>query len=267
LRNIRQFGIDAGSFLASGWSNRGRFTSRMRTAVRCALPGRRTSRSVATFWVTTMPPSARFIVGGWSRLVDRLEEHAVSLGIEFKTSRRVTALPDGPVVVAVPLPSAARLLSDPSLSWHQSRTVLLDVALTARPDDPYAVWDLDEAGWAETYTHRDPSLAPTGEHLVQAQVGLRRGEDLGSGVRRVEAILDAGHRDWRARVTWRRRAIADGETGAVDPPGTSWRDRPEVDRGNGVFLVGDTVAAPGMLSEVTLAAALAVADRYRQFAA
>jgi hypothetical protein len=38
---------------------------------------------------------------------------------------------------------------------------------------------------------------------------------------------------------------------AVDPPGTSWRDRPKSDLGNGVFLVGDMVAAPGLLSEVT----------------
>jgi hypothetical protein len=43
-----------------------------------------------------------------------------------------------------------------------------------RPGDPHAVWDLDEAGWAETFTHRDASLAPDGQHLVQAQLGLDR---------------------------------------------------------------------------------------------
>ena len=98
------------------------------------------------------------------------------------------------------------------------------MALEARPGDPYAVWD--EAGWAETFTHRDASLAPTGQHLVQAQLGLRPGEDLDVAVARVEALLDLGYRGWRDRVTWRRRARSMAETGAVDPPGTSWRDRP-----------------------------------------
>ena len=39
-------------------------------------------------------------------------------------------------------------------------------------------------------------------------------------------------------------------------PGQSWRDRPAVDRGEGVFLAGDMVAAPGLLSEVSWASAI-----------
>ncbi len=50
--------------------------------------------------------------------------------------------------------------------------------------------------------------------------------------------------------------MADGRTGAVDLPGTSWRDRPAVDRGDGVYLVGDQVAAPGLLAEVSFNSAL-----------
>jgi phytoene dehydrogenase-like protein len=122
------------------------------------------------------------------------------------------------------------------------------------------VWDLDAPGWVETYTHADPSLAPPGEHLVQAQAGLRPGESLESGVRRIEAILDAGFPAWRERETWRRRARVDCESGALDLPGTTWRDRPAVDRGDGVYVVGDMAAAPGLLSEVTHAAALAAID-------
>ena len=45
------------------------------------------------------------------------------------------------------------------------------------------------------------------------------------------------------------------QTGALDHPGTTWRDRPAIDRGDGVFLAGDTVAAPGLLSEVSWASA------------
>jgi hypothetical protein len=48
----------------------------------------------------------------------------------------------------------------------------------------------------------------------------------------------------------------DGRSGALDLPGTSWRDRPAIDRGNGVFLCGDQVAAPGCLAEVAFASAI-----------
>jgi hypothetical protein len=45
-------------------------------------------------------------------------------------------------------------------------------------------------------------------------------------------------------------------TGALDLPGQTWRDRPAVDRGDGVFLAGDMVAAPGCLSEIAWASAI-----------
>jgi hypothetical protein len=47
-------------------------------------------------------------------------------------------------------------------------------------------------------------------------------------------------------------SLANARTGAVDIPDTSWRDRPSIDRGGGIYLVGDRVAAPGLLSEVSL---------------
>jgi hypothetical protein len=48
----------------------------------------------------------------------------------------------------------------------------------------------------------------------------------------------------------------DGRSGALDLPGTTWRDRPAIDRGGGVSLCGDQVAAPGCLSEVSFASAI-----------
>ncbi len=48
----------------------------------------------------------------------------------------------------------------------------------------------------------------------------------------------------------------DARSGALDLPGITWRDRPAIDRGDGVFLVGDMVAAPGLLAEVSFASAL-----------
>jgi hypothetical protein len=47
-----------------------------------------------------------------------------------------------------------------------------------------------------------------------------------------------------------------GRHGAVDPPGTTWHDRPGIERGNRVFLAGDMVAAPGLLSEVAFTSAI-----------
>ncbi len=48
----------------------------------------------------------------------------------------------------------------------------------------------------------------------------------------------------------------DARSGALDPPGSTWRDRPAVDRGDGVYLAGDMVAAPGVLAEVSWASGL-----------
>lgn len=41
--------------------------------------------------------------------------------------------------------------------------------------------------------------------------------------------------------TWERRHSFDVGAGAVDLPGHTWRDRPAVDCGDGVFLAGDWV--------------------------
>ena len=52
-----------------------------------------------------------------------------------------------------------------------------------------------------------------------------------------------------------------GRSGALDLPGTTWRDRPAVDRGDGIFLCGDQVAADGCLSEVSFASAIDAGTR------
>jgi hypothetical protein len=119
------------------------------------------------------------------------------------------------------------------------------------------VSDLDASGFCETFTKADPSLAPKGEHLVQTQAGMRPGETLEDAVLRLEALVDVGFDGWRDRETWRRRARIHDETGALDLPGRTWRDRPAVRRGDDVWLVNDAVAAPGLLSEVSHHAALA----------
>lgn len=214
--------------------------------------------------VVSLPPSVRYLPGGWAALAGRLAAHGRKLGARIETRSTVDTLPPAPVILAVPLPRAAALLGEPTLTQAGTRTALLDLGLVRRRSDPYVLSDLDAPGFAETFTLPDPSLAPPGEHLVQAQAGLRPGEDLPQGVARLEALLDSAFHGWRERVTWRRQHAVTGESGALDLPGTTWRDRPAVARGDGVYLAGDMVAAPGLLSEVSHHSAVtAVADLTR----
>ncbi|WP_405615598.1 NAD(P)-binding protein [Streptomyces sp. NBC_00076] len=206
---------------------------------------------------TKLPPEAHYPRGGWGALIDRMAARAWNLGVRMETLSRVGTLPtDAPVIVATSLDAARRLLGDDSLTWTSGRTTLLDLAVRSRRGDAFAVSDLDSPGWIERFTAQDRSLAPAGEQLLQGQIPLAPHETKADGVTRAEQLLDLAFEGWRERVTWRREAIANGRTGAVDLPGTSWRDRPAIDRGDGVFLVGDQVAAPGVLSEVSFNSAL-----------
>ena len=210
-----------------------------------------------------LPPRARYVRGGWSALVGVLERAARERGVRIETRSRVGELSQtgpGPTIVATELRDAAALLGDEALAWPSGRTVALDLGLEGRRA-PFVVWDLDEAGWIETYSKPDPSLAPDGHALVQAQMPLRPGESADDGERRLEALLDSGFggAGWRERVTFRRRRLLDGRSGALDPVGASWRDRPAIDRGGGVYACGDSVAAPGLLSDPAVNSALEAA--------
>jgi len=213
------------------------------------------------------PPPAKYVIGGWGVLIDRLAQRARDLGVVIETEARVSRLPDPPVIVATSLDAARLLLGDPTLDGVESgNAMLVDLAVRSRRGDAFVVSDLDEAGWLERYSLPDPSLAPRGESLVQVQIPVRDGEGRAEATRRLEAVIDLGLPGWRDRVTWRRDSTAYRRSGALDLPGTSWRDRPAVDRGDGVFLAGDQVAAPGLLSEVSFHSAIAAvagADRSR----
>jgi phytoene dehydrogenase-like protein len=215
------------------------------------------SLSAAFIWprtirsLLTAPSPARYPVGGWAAVIDSLERRARDLGVTIQAGQAVTELPEPPVVVATELAQARELLGEDSLRWTGGSTLCIDLALRRRRGDPFVVSDLDEAGWVERFSAQDRTLAPEGEDLFQAQMPLRPDEDAERAAARLEALLDAALPRWRERETWRRRQTMDLRSGAVDVPGASWRDRPAIDRGGGVFLAGDMVAAPGLLSEVS----------------
>ncbi len=208
----------------------------------------------------TARPATRYLIGGWRALVDSLESCARKLGVRIETGHPAEALPEPPVIVATELDRARELLGDDSLRWLSGNTVCIDLGLRHRRGDPFVVSDLDEAGWLERYSAADSSLAPEGEELVQAQMPIRPGESSEGAALRLERLLDLSLPDWRERETWRRRQVMDGRSGALDRPGQSWCDRPAIDRGDGVFLAGDMVAAPGLLSEVSWASAVEASE-------
>lgn len=224
------------------------------------------SLSAAFVWprsvrlLMSVPSCVRYPVGGWSALVATLERRVRTLErVRVETSTRIDSLPSTPTILATELAQARELLGENSLSWQSGNTVCLDLGLRHRRGDPSIVSDMDEAGWIGRYSTTNPSIAPPGEELVQAQMPIRPGESAEQAGLRLDGLLDVGLADWRERETWRRRQVMDARSGALDPPGASWRDRPAVDRGDGVFVAGDMMAAPGLLAEVSWASALEAA--------
>ncbi len=204
----------------------------------------------------TVPSIVTYPVAGWSTLVAALEKRVHELGVIVDTGTRMEELPATPTILATELDQARELLGDDSLRWQSGRTVCLDLGVRHRRGDPTIVSDLDESGWIGRYSGANPTIAPEGEELIQAQMPIRPGESVDMAAMRLERFLDVSIEDWRGRETWRRRQVMDGRSGALDMPGSSWRERPAVDRGDGVFLAGDMVAAEGMLAEVSWASAV-----------
>jgi phytoene dehydrogenase-like protein len=202
--------------------------------------------------VYSLPPAASYRQGSWGAMFDEIGAYARKLGVIIELGSRVSSLGDGITIVATELESARLLLGDDSLDWPSGRAALLDLGVKRDHRDPFVVSDLDSCGWLENFTVPDPTIAPPGEHLVQMQMPIDPEASKADGIARLETIADYALPEWRERTTYRLESLANARTGAVDFPGSSWRDRPAIDRGDGVYLVGDRVAAPGLLSEVSL---------------
>ncbi|MEX2626562.1 MAG: NAD(P)-binding protein [Ilumatobacteraceae bacterium] len=199
----------------------------------------------------------RYVRGGFGTLVEVLAARARDLGVAVHVASPVDALPDGPCILAVDLDAARRLTGDDGLRWPGDPLALLDVAVTASRRDGLALLDLDEHVWANVYSSGDPTLTPTGTRLLQAHAGMRDGEDLAGAVGRIETHLDDHLPGWRERERWRRRRVMRSGATPADPPGTTWHDRPAVRRADGLYVVNDRMAQPGLLSSVSVAAARA----------
>ena len=207
------------------------------------------------------PPAVRWVRGGWQTVLDRMAGRAGELGVRIETGSRVDVLPEsGPVIVATDPASASRLLRDDRLLWTSGHCALLDVAVRAGRGDRTLVFDLDEGGFHESYTMQDASIAPPGESLYQLQMPVRAGESHSSARARLDAFAGLLLPDLAGRTTFRRTAIAKGRSGALDLPGQTWRDRSPIDRGQGIYVATDTVAAPGMRGEISINSAIRAAS-------
>ncbi|MEU7000196.1 NAD(P)-binding protein [Nonomuraea sp. NPDC046570] len=205
------------------------------------------------------PPAVRWVIGGWQAVIGRLAARARELGVRMELKSRITELPGGPTIVATELSSARALLGDTSLSWESGNCAMLDLAVHPDPRDRFICWDLDSGGFHESYSMQDPTVAPPGETLFQLDMPVRQDEHRRDARARLEALADQAVPGWRERTTWQRSAFAKGRAGALDLPGHTWRDRPAIDRGDDVYLVGDMVAAPGMRGEISINSAVKAA--------
>ena len=188
-------------------------------------------------------PIVRWPVGGWPAVVDRLAGRARELGCGSRRRR-------GSTPCRRPRSSSRPSWSRRGPCWATTRSPgRADHACCSTsglvPDrrDAFFVADLDDSGFVERVTGVDPTLAPAGHSLVQADMPVKPGEPRAAALARLEHLLDLGVPGWGDRLAWRRTGRG-GPLRRPGPAGPTWRDRPAVDRGDGVFLAGDLVAAP-----------------------
>jgi hypothetical protein len=199
---------------------------------------------------------ARYVVGGWSTLVGLLAERADHLGVQIRTRTRVPVLPMGPTILATSLATARLLTGDRSLAWPGARVATFDLGLRADAGpDWFRVMDTDDRIYAARYSAADPSLAPRGHELIQIAAACFPRERKADAERRVQRLLDRSWPGWRAAVRWQRNCVRTDCTGAIDLPGTTWRDRPAIRRSTTLAVATDQSAAPGLLAEAGIAAA------------
>ena len=219
-------------------------------------PGRLSAAFVHQRLRRALAGGVRYVAGGWSTLVGLLAERAGRLGAQLRTQARVPAVPAGPTILATSLAAARQLTGDRSLAWPSARVATFDLGLRADGGPGwFRVIDLDDRIYAARYSLADPTLAPPGHELIQIAAACAPGERKTDAERRVQRLLDQSWPGWRAAVRWHRSAIRTHCTGAVDPPGTTWHDRPAVSRGSTLTVATDQSAAPGLLAEVGIAAA------------
>jgi phytoene dehydrogenase-like protein len=219
-------------------------------------PGRLSAEFARERLRRALSGGVRYVVGGWSTLVGLLAERAARLGVQIRTRTRVSALPTGQTILATSLATARQLTGDRSLTWPSARVATFDLGLRADAGPGwFRVMDLDDRIYAARYSVADHTLAPPGHELIQIAAACSPRERKTDAERRVQRLLDQSWPGWRAAVRWQRSCVRTHCTGAIDLPGTTWRDRPAIGRSNTLAVATDQSAAPGLLAETAITAA------------
>lgn len=224
----------------------------------------------ATQLKIAVSPGVRYLRGGWGSLVDALAARAWDEGAMLRSHAGVRELRregDGwsatldeetlqadVVVVAAGGPDdAARLLGEtaPAGPGPAAEVSVLDLGLSGLPREGrrFAL-GIDQP----TYLSRhSPPDHPEGVLLSLASYGREPRAAL-------EAAADAVQPGWRERATLERFLPRMVAVSAVSTPATGGlAGRPEVDRGEGLYLAGDWLGPEGWLLDAAISSGAAAA--------
>ncbi|MGE6757814.1 phytoene desaturase family protein [Corallococcus interemptor] len=227
-----------------------------------------------------------YVDGGWSTLVDAVEQRGREAGARLELSARVEGvvlqaggqrvegvrLADGTVhradavVLAGSPADVAALMPEDAVLAREAREAVpvhaatLELGLSALPRaDALFALGLDGPWYASVHS-ASAKLAPEGGAMVHVAKYLG-GTDTEASEALLEAVMDALQPGWREKVVAKRfrpsLTVSAGLPRAANG-GLSGRPKVAVPHVGGLYRVGDWVGEEGMLADASLASAEAV---------
>ena len=215
-------------------------------------------------------PGVRYLRGGWQSLVDALAGRAEADGATLRTRAAVRGLErdangwevrldeetlraDVMVVAAGGPDAVTKLLGErsPAAPGPAAELSVLDLGLESLPrrSRRFAL-GVDKPTYLSRHSppdHRDGVLLSLASYAREPRPAL-------------EAMADSVQPGWRERVTLERFLPRMVAVSAISTPeGGGLAGRPQVDRGDGLYLAGDWVGGEGWLVDAALASGAAAA--------
>ena len=215
-------------------------------------------------------PSVRYLRGGWQSLVDALAARAETEGATLRTRAAARLLHHegggwtvaldeetlhaDVLVLATGEPAdAAKLLGEqaPQAPGPAAEISVLDLGLKSLPrrSRRFAL-GVDEPTYLSRHSpprHRDGVLLSLASYARQPRAAL-------------ETLADTVQPGWRERATMQRFLPRMAAVSAISTPsGGGLAGRPQIDRGEGLFLAGDWVGPEGWLVDAAISSGAAAA--------
>jgi len=217
-----------------------------------------------------LAPGVRYLEGGWQSLVDAVTGKAEAAGVTLRTRAAARVLhheaggwtvaldedtvhADVLVVAAGGPEDVAKLLAEkaPAAPGPAAEVSTLDLGLRRLPrrSRRFAL-GVDKPTYLSRHSppdHRDGVLLSLAGYARQPREAL-------------EEVADVVQPGWREQVTLDRFLPRMVPVSAIATPGTKGLvGRPQVDRGNGLYLAGDWIGAEGWLVDAAIASGAAAA--------